>query len=79
MAAKKKVTVKIKAKEDIVWDTKEWIIENNAVSTIDIDWKWLYGELPAGEYRIQKEIENLKAEDDYSWRTVYWYFELKDF
>ena len=63
--------VKIKAKEDVVWDIKEWVVENNAVSTMYIDWEWLYGELPAGEYRIQKEIENLKAPHDFSWKNIY--------
>ena len=43
-----------------------------------INWEWLYGTLPSGEYRIKKEIRVDKSEDDYSWRTVYWYFEIKE-
>ena len=65
------VDVKIVCKEDIIWDAEEWVIENNGVSTMDIEWEWLYGELSAGKYRIKKEIENLKEPYDFTWRNIY--------
>jgi len=31
--------------------------ENNEIK-FEIDWEWLYGELPLGSYRILKEVGN---------------------
>jgi hypothetical protein len=31
----------------------------------DVDWKWLYGSLEAGEYRIIKDILDFRATGDY--------------
>ena len=32
-----------------------WLTDENGVLTMDVDWAWLYGELPAGHYRILKQ------------------------
>ena len=32
-----------------------WLTDENGVLTMDVDWAWLYGELPAGQYRILKQ------------------------
>ncbi|MBO5130486.1 MAG: hypothetical protein J6B95_09120 [Oscillospiraceae bacterium] len=52
------------------WEAVEPIIENwgftmeaiqlsqNQTTRLDIDWEWLYGQLPAGTYRIGKSIHN---------------------
>ena len=31
----------------------------------EIDWKWLYGELPSGKYRLVKEFMHLRKAGDY--------------
>lgn len=42
----------------------------------ELDWEWLYGELPAGEYRIKKEILDFRGTGDFDRHTVYAYFIL---
>ena len=42
-------------------DTTQW----------DVNWEWLYGELPAGEYRIGKEIMNFRGAGDYDTEMLY--------
>ena len=32
-----------------------WLTDENGALTMDVDWAWLYGELPAGQYRILKQ------------------------
>ena len=32
-----------------------WLTDENGELTMDTDWEWLYGELPAGHYRILKQ------------------------
>ena len=32
-----------------------WLTDENGTLTMDVDWAWLYGELPAGQYRILKQ------------------------
>jgi len=41
---------------DISWTDEAYSIPENALVSFDIDWEWLYGELPRGEYRITKKI-----------------------
>lgn len=48
--------VAIKLKEDVAWHDIAFILEPNGESTMEVQWKWMYGELPKGTYRIQKEV-----------------------
>ena len=32
-----------------------WMTDENGTLTMDVDWAWLYGKLPAGHYRILKQ------------------------
>ena len=66
--------------KEIDWDDGIEILELDSEIPYGygINWEWLYGTLPSGENRIKKEIRVDKSEDDYSWRTVYWYFEIKE-
>lgn len=38
---------------------------------MDVDWEWLYGKLPAGEYRIVKDILTVDSPGDYEAFTLY--------
>ena len=38
------------------WATVGYTIEINSIANHHIDWDWLYGELPAGQYRIGKSV-----------------------
>lgn len=38
-----------------------YLIEENSKNkeiTLSIDWEWLYGELPSGQYRLLKQVDN---------------------
>lgn len=62
---------------DIGWTMEAWIINKNDTTSWDIDWAWLYGELPAGEYRIGKVITNFRDTGDYDTEIAYAEFEIK--
>ena len=32
-----------------------WLTDENGTLTMNVDWAWLYGKLPAGHYRILKQ------------------------
>ena len=32
-----------------------WLTDDNGQLTMDVEWEWLYGKLPAGHYRILKQ------------------------
>lgn len=42
----------------------------------EIEWKWLYGELKPGEYRIGKSVNDFRKSGDYDSYTVYAHFIL---
>ncbi|MDE7248372.1 MAG: hypothetical protein K2N82_00490 [Lachnospiraceae bacterium] len=43
---------------------------------VELSWEWIYGKLPAGEYRIKKEIFDFRGTGDYDKYTVYAHFIL---
>ena len=53
------------------WTEEAWIIEKESSTFWEVDWEWLYGELPAGEYRIGKVITNFRATGDYDEEMLY--------
>lgn len=61
--------------ENIAWDAVMYIIEGDTYSE-DIDWEWLYGELPDGRYRISKSITN-NDPGKRIWHSFYLEFEIK--
>lgn len=58
-------------KHEIGWTLEAWIIEKESTTTWDVNWEWLYGELPSGEYRIGKEILNFRGTGDFDTEIVY--------
>ena len=61
----------VSAEVDIMWTMEAWIIPLGGSASWDVNWEWLYGELPAGEYRIGKEIVNFRGPGDYDEEVVY--------
>lgn len=53
------------------WTMEALTIEKESTTFWEVDWEWLYGELPAGEYRIGKEITNFRATGDYDEEMLY--------
>lgn len=53
-----------------------YVISGEEVTKRELDWKWLYGELPPGQYRIRKEIMDFRKTGDFDLYTVYAQFIL---
>ena len=78
LKGKEYVEVKYLSHEyDIAWTAEAWIIELDSTVSWDVDWEWLYGELPAGKYRIGKEIMNFRESGDYDKEILYANFEIQ--
>ncbi len=56
---------------DYAWNSVAYNIKANEQSAFEIDWQWLYGKLPAGQYRIGKEIMNYRAPGDFDKEIYY--------
>ena len=63
---------------EIAWDALAWLIKLDDSTNWDIAWGWLYGELPAGTYRIGKEIMNFRVPGDFDTMMCYAEFTITD-
>ena len=61
-----------------VWHDLAYIVEPNTDKEIKLDWKWLYGTLSAGEYRIAKEFTDFRGTGNYDKQTIYVGFSITD-
>ncbi len=43
---------------DVNWNLMAYIVEKNKTKEEQVQWEWLYGELPSGKYLIVKEFAN---------------------
>lgn len=62
---------------DIGWTAEAWIIPKEDTVTWEVNWEWLYGTLPSGEYRIGKEIMNFRETGDYDTEMVFAEFSIE--
>ncbi len=46
--------------EQVGWDALAYLIRENDITESEVNWKWLYGKLSPGTYRISKEIMDFK-------------------
>lgn len=63
---------------DIGWTLEAWMIPVDSTSEWEVNWEWLYGELPTGHYRIGKEIMDFRATGDYDTAIYYAEFEIAE-
>jgi hypothetical protein len=63
---------------DVAWTSEAWIIPLNNTIIWDVNWEWLYGKLPVGEYRIGKEIMNFRGPGDFDKEMIYAHFEITE-
>ena len=63
---------------ELVWTAEAWMIPNNAETEWEVNWSRLYGELPAGSYRISKSVMDFRGTGDYDTKTYYAGFDLVD-
>lgn len=63
--------------EKVVWTMEGWMIPIGGQVEWRTDWTWLYGKLPAGTYRIGKNMINLRGPGDYDEATCYAEFTIE--
>lgn len=59
------------------WTMEAWDITSDDITQWDVDWEWLYGELPSGEYRIGKPVMDFIEAGDYNEQIYYATFEIE--
>ena len=57
--------------QEYVWEDVAHMLEPNGETRLEIDWEELYGRLPAGRYRLGKEIMDFRGPGDYD---IYRYY-----
>lgn len=63
---------------ELAWTMEAWMIPQNADTEWEVNWSRLYGELPAGSYRIGKSVMDFRGTGDYDTQTYYAGFDLVD-
>lgn len=55
---------------EIGWTAEAWMIPMDSSCEWETNWEWLYGPIPAGKYRIGKEIMDFRGPGDYD-KAIY--------
>ena len=63
---------------ELAWTMEAWAIPANEETEWEVNWSRLYGELPAGSYRISKSIMDFRGTGDYDTQNYYAGFDLVD-
>ena len=63
--------------DEFGWTLEALTIPKENTSKWDVDWEWLYGKLPSGDYRIGKEFMNFRGTGDFDKETVYAEFTIE--
>lgn len=63
---------------ELAWTSEAWMIPANEDTEWDVNWSRLYGELPAGSYRISKSIMDFRGTGDFDKETYYAGFDIVD-
>lgn len=56
---------------ELAWTAEAWIINMDGTTEWEINWEWLYGQLPDGHYRIGKEFMDFRATGNYDTMMIY--------
>ena len=64
--------------DEVAWIDLAYDVESNSDKEEKLDWKWLYGTLPAGTYRIAKEFTDYRAPGDSDTQMYYAAFRITD-
>lgn len=62
--------------ENYVFIDVAYLIEPEAKREQEVDWEWLHGPLPPGEYRIKKTVHDFRGTGDFDEYTLYARFVL---
>lgn len=55
---------------EIGWTAEAWMIPMNGACEWQVNWEWLYGAIPAGKYRIGKELMDFRGPGDFD-KAIY--------
>lgn len=61
---------------EVAWTAEAWAIPMEDSVQWTIGWDWLYGPLPAGTYRLGKEIVDFRDSGDYDQQMLYAQFTI---
>ncbi len=62
---------------NIAWNAIAYLIPKDGKYETEIDWEWLYGKLPPGNYRIAKEVMDFRGSGNFDEKIFYAYFEIE--
>jgi len=62
---------------DYAWDDVAYEIKKNDITALNVEWKWLYGELEPGYYRLSKEVTNFTKNGNSDEKIYQVYFNIK--
>lgn len=62
--------------ENYAFTNIAYLIEPEAKREQEVDWEWLHGPLPPGEYRIKKNVHDFRGTGDFDEYTLYARFVL---
>jgi predicted small lipoprotein YifL len=68
----------LKSEYVIEWTSGAWFIPKNGSKEWRVNWERLYGELPAGNYRIGKNIMDFRTKGHFDTNSYYAYFDVED-
>ena len=63
--------------EEVVWHSIAYMIPKNDVTQMDVNWEFLYGALPSGEYRLTKEVMDFKETGNFEEKIYFAYFTIE--
>lgn len=64
------------SEHEIGWTMEAWCLEKESTYSWSIDWSYLYGPLPAGEYRVGKEFADYTGSGSYDQVMLYAMFQI---
>lgn len=62
---------------EFAWTSEGWTIPMNTSCEWEVNWEWLYGKIPAGKYRVGKEIMDFRGPGDFDKAVYYAEFEIE--
>jgi len=68
----------LEARENAVFNSVAYDLDLGKQKETDISWDWIYGELPAGTYRLGKKIMYYRAPGDYDMSELYAQFVIEE-
>ncbi|WP_294413805.1 immunoglobulin-like domain-containing protein [uncultured Ruminococcus sp.] len=63
--------------DEFGWTMEARILPKESTAKLEVDWEWLYGKLPSGDYRIGKEFMNFRDTGDFDKDIVYAEFKIE--